>query len=195
MSHPQPPSQPPSPGDAAKPKMDADSHGGVRHWVVGTKSTPAQEAETKMMKFHLLPNHTPPPAVASNLFHLPFPPTLIHSPTPHPHSPHLLPPRISCFTRSPPFPPCPVTDIQPPLLTSPLYQRNFLAFSHHPQLPPLFSSHLLLAQSPENGKGGQRCHNIGSHFFPTASGLSGSRIDVSGFPPQPECSRADQNTI
>lgn len=106
---------PPSPGDAAKLKMDADSHGGVRHWVVGSKSTPAQEAETKMMKFHLLPNHTPPPAVASNLFHLPFPPTLIHPP--HPHSPHLLPPRISCFTRSPPFPPCPVSDIQ--LLSSP----------------------------------------------------------------------------
>lgn len=144
MSHPQPPSRPPptpSPGDAAKLQMDADSHGGVRHWVVGTKSTPAQEAETKMMKFHLLPNHTPPPAMASNLFHLPFPPpTLIHSPTP------TVP--ISCLPgfhvshAHPPFPPCPVTDIQidsAPLLTSPLYQRNFLAFSHHPHAPPLSS--------------------------------------------------------
>lgn len=61
-------------GEAAKLKMDADNHGGVHHWVVGSKSTPAQEAETKMMKFHLPPNHTPPTAVASNLFHLPFPP-------------------------------------------------------------------------------------------------------------------------
>lgn len=171
--------------------MDADNHGGVRHWVVGSKSTPAQEAETKMMKFHLPPNHTPPTAMASNLFHLPFP--HINSPT---SPPRLLPPRVSCFTRSP-LPPCPVTDFSSSPHLS-LYQCNFLAFSHHPQLPLsflLFSSHLLLAQSPENRKGGQLCHNIGSHFFPTASGLSESRFDVSGLPPQPECSCADQIAI
>lgn len=65
---------PPIPGEAAKLKMDADNHGGVRHWVVGSKSTAAREAGTKMMKFHLPPNHTPPTTTASNLFHLPFPP-------------------------------------------------------------------------------------------------------------------------
>lgn len=69
---------PPPLGEAAKLKMDADNRGGVHHWVVGSKSTPAREAGTKMMKFHLPPNHTPPTTTASNLFHLPFPPTLIH---------------------------------------------------------------------------------------------------------------------
>lgn len=167
--------------------MDADKHGGVRHWVVGTKSTLAQEAETKMMKFHLPPNHTPPTAMASNLFHLPFP--HINSPT---SPPCLLPLRVSCFTRSP-LPPCPVTDFSSSPHLS-FYQCNFLAFSPSSAAPPLFSSHLLLAQSPENEKGGQLCHNIGSHFFSTTSGVSGSRIDVSGLPPQPECSCADQKS-
>lgn len=62
-------------------------------------------------------------------------------------------------------------------LSSPLplpLQFSFLFLSS--TAPPLFSSHLLLAQSPENEKGGQLCHNLG--FFLTASGLSGSRTDV-----------------
>lgn len=136
---------PPLPRET-KLKMDADNHGGVRHWVVGSKSTPAQEAETKMMKFHLPPNHTPPTAMASNLFHLPFP--HINSPT---SPPRLLPPRVSCFTRSP-LPPCPVTDFSSSPHLS-LYQCNFLAFSHHPQLP--LSSSLLTScwhNPPRTGK-------------------------------------------
>lgn len=162
-------------GEAAQLKMDADNRGGVRHWVVGSKSTPAQEAGTKMMKFHLPPNHTPPTTAASNLFHLPFP----HINTPL-FPPHLLPPRVSCFTRSP-LPPSQVTDftfLSSPLAPPPQFSCLFPSFP----APPLLSSHLLLARSPENRKGGQLCHNTGSHFFPIASALSGSRIDVSGLP-------------
>lgn len=95
--------------------------------------------------------------------------------------PHLLPPRVSCFTRSP-LPPSQVTDftfLSSALVLPPQFSCLFPSFP----APPLLSSHLLLAQSPENRKGGQLCHNTGSHFFPIASSLSGSRIDVSGLPP------------
>lgn len=81
--------------------------------------------------------------------------------------PRLLPPRVSCFTRSP-LPPGQVTDftfLSSPLALPPQFSCLFPSFP----APPLLSSHLLLAQSPENRKGGQLCHNTGSHFFPICS--------------------------
>lgn len=163
--------------------MEADDRGGYLHSVVGSKSTPARGTrrmkQEKRIALQLLLAVTYPYFVdlSSPLISL-FPPYFSTSwPLPFyiPASFLPLPITFQCFCRF-------HLTALPHLC---LHQPNFLSFSLTVafSLFPSPPSSLLTSywqNLSRQGKGGQLCHNIDSHFIATAMGLPGSWIDGLG---------------
>ena len=176
-------------GRSTKPETEADGRGGDPDLNSGSKSTPARGTRRLRPERVMGPLYLQPPVDLSTSSICPF---SNHFP-PHAHLLRKSPPQCTCLG----FHLIPLPQLS---LHQPQFSHSIIGSgrSRLPCLPPaaspILSSLSSCWQTPQRyGKGGQLCHNIGSHFIATALGLPACRIDGLGVFhwPREELRRAD----